>query len=48
MPAEAEPDLAGIWQRWQIERTEMLRRGEGDHRLLSLAASLELSIDGPP
>jgi tetratricopeptide (TPR) repeat protein len=45
--AEAEPDLAGIWQRWQTERTEMLRRGGSENRLLNLAASLELSINGP-
>ena len=25
--AESEPDLAGVWQRWQTERTEMLKRG---------------------
>jgi tetratricopeptide (TPR) repeat protein len=46
-PAQAEPDLDGLWQRWQTERTAMLRRGPGDHRLLNLAVSLELSIAGP-
>jgi tetratricopeptide (TPR) repeat protein len=47
-PAQAEPDLDGLWQRWQAgERTAMLRRGTGDHRLLNLAVSLELSIAGP-
>jgi hypothetical protein len=46
-PAQAEPDLDGLWQRWQIERTALLRRGAGDHRLLNLAVSLELSIQGP-
>jgi hypothetical protein len=47
--AEAEPDLDGIWQRWQTEpdRTAMLKRARGDHRLLSLGVSLELSIKGP-
>ena len=47
--AEAEPDLGGIWRRWQTEpdRSGMLKRAKGDHRLLSLAVSLELSIDGP-
>ena len=42
--AEAEPDLEGVWQRWQAERTKMLHRGTGDDPLLSLAVSLELSI----
>jgi tetratricopeptide (TPR) repeat protein len=46
--AEAEPDLAGIWQRWRTERTEMLKRGASDNRLLNLAASLELSISRSP
>ncbi len=45
--AQAEPDLEGLWQRWQTERTAMLKRGTGDHRLLNLAVSLELSIAGP-
>ena len=26
--AEAEPDLVGIWQRWQTERTAMLKRAK--------------------
>jgi tetratricopeptide (TPR) repeat protein len=46
-PAQAEPDLDGLWQRWQTERTAMLRRGQADHRLLNLAVSLELSVAGP-
>jgi tetratricopeptide (TPR) repeat protein len=46
-PAQAELDLDGLWQRWQSERTAMLRRGRGDHRLLNLAVSLEVSIAGP-
>ena len=45
--AEAEPDLAGIAQRWQTERTEMLKRGAGDDRLINIGASLELSIKSP-
>ena len=45
--AEAEPDLQSVWRRWQTERSEMLKRGKGDQRLLSLAVSLELSIAGP-
>jgi TIR domain len=46
-PARAEQDLEGIWQRWRTERTAMLKHGAADHRLLDLAASLELSIVGP-
>ena len=46
-PAQAEPDLEGLWQRWQTEHTAMLKRGQADHRLLNLAVSLELSIAGP-
>jgi tetratricopeptide (TPR) repeat protein len=45
--AEAEPDLAGISQRWQTERTEMLKRETSDDRLINIGASLELSIKGP-
>jgi tetratricopeptide (TPR) repeat protein len=46
-PAQAEPDLEGLWQRWQSEHTAMLKRGQADHPLLNLAVSLELSIAGP-
>lgn len=42
--AEAEPDLEGVWRRWNEQRTEVLKRGKGDNRLLSLGVSLELSI----
>jgi hypothetical protein len=45
--AEAEPDLEGVWRRWNEQRTELLKRGKGDQRLLSLAVSLELSIASP-
>ena len=45
--AESEPDLDGVWQRWQSERTDMLTRGKGDHRLTRLGASLELSLRSP-
>jgi tetratricopeptide (TPR) repeat protein len=45
--AEGEPDLEGLWQRWQKERTAMLRRAGGTHRLSNLEISYELSIQGP-
>jgi tetratricopeptide (TPR) repeat protein len=45
--AEADPDLAGLWSRWQKERTELLRRGDGTGRLTSLEVSLETSIKSP-
>jgi tetratricopeptide (TPR) repeat protein len=45
--AEAESDLQDVWQRWQAERTRMLTRGVANHRLLSLAVSLEISIASP-
>jgi tetratricopeptide (TPR) repeat protein len=45
--AEGQPDLAGIWDRWQSERTKMLQRGGGGTRLTNLELSLELSVNGP-
>jgi hypothetical protein len=45
--AEVEPDLESVWRRWQAERSEMLKRGKGDQRLLNFAVSLELSITSP-
>jgi tetratricopeptide (TPR) repeat protein len=45
--AEADPDLAILWERWQKERTELLRRGDAKSRLTSLEVSLELSIHSP-
>ncbi|HVS41316.1 MAG TPA: toll/interleukin-1 receptor domain-containing protein [Candidatus Dormibacteraeota bacterium] len=44
--AQGEPDLAALSRRWERERATLLERGPGDHRLLSLATSLELSISG--
>ena len=44
--AEAEPNLTGIWQRWQQERTEMLRRADGKERLTNIEISYEISIEG--
>jgi tetratricopeptide (TPR) repeat protein len=45
--AEGQPDLRGLWDRWQAERTKMLRRGGGGHRLTNLELSLDLSVTGP-
>ncbi len=45
--AEVEPDLAGVWKRWQDERTKMLQRAGGTHRLTNLELSLELSVTSP-
>lgn len=44
--AEAEPNLDGIWKRWQQERTEMLRRADGKERLTNIEISYEISIEG--
>jgi tetratricopeptide (TPR) repeat protein len=45
--AEGDADLTTLWKRWQDERIELLRRGDGKSRLTSLAVSLELSIKSP-
>jgi tetratricopeptide (TPR) repeat protein len=45
--AESEADLAPVWERWQAERSAMLRRGDGTHRQMNLGLSLEISIQGP-
>jgi hypothetical protein len=42
--AEAEPNLDGIWERWQQERTAMLKRGDAKERLTNLELSYEISI----
>jgi hypothetical protein len=44
---EAELDLTGVWQRWQQERTEMLRRAGGSESLTNSEVSYEISIKGP-
>jgi tetratricopeptide (TPR) repeat protein len=43
--AQADPNLSGLWARWQKKRTAVLSRGAG--RLLSLDVSLEISIQSP-
>jgi tetratricopeptide (TPR) repeat protein len=45
--AQADPDLSGLWARWQNERTNLLQRGNGRGRLISLEVSLEMSIKSP-
>ena len=45
--AQGEPDLTALHRRWRAERVELLRRGSGESRVLSLATSLELSLSGP-
>ena len=45
--AEGQPNLDGLWGRWQTERTKMLQRAGGADRLNNLELSLDLSIRGP-
>jgi tetratricopeptide (TPR) repeat protein len=45
--AEGEPDLNGLWARWQQERIDILQRVGADHRLLNLEISYEISLKGP-
>jgi hypothetical protein len=45
--ADAEPDLAGLWRRWQTKRTALLLRGSASSPQLSAEVSFELSISGP-
>lgn len=45
--AEGEPDLSTLRQRWQDQRTDLLRRAGAQERLQSLEVSLRLSIDSP-
>jgi tetratricopeptide (TPR) repeat protein len=44
--AEGEPDLVGLWQRWQEERVAMLRRADASDRLTNIELSYELSYTG--
>lgn len=45
--AEGEDTLAGLARRWREERTLVLRRGGADHRLLSIAVSIDTSWESP-
>ncbi len=42
--AEGEPDLSGLWQRWQGERTSMLQRADAKDRLTNMELSYEISL----
>src|SRR5271165_7026924 len=41
--AEGEPDLTGVWQRWQRERTRMLQRAKGNESLTNIEVAYETS-----
>jgi tetratricopeptide (TPR) repeat protein len=45
--ADGEPDLEHLAQRWKTERTRLLQHGSGDHRLLSIAVSIDISWNSP-
>jgi tetratricopeptide (TPR) repeat protein len=45
--AEPDPSLENLWQRWQRERTALLKRGAGADRLSNIELSYEISWDGP-
>ncbi len=44
--AQGEPNLEGLWRRWETERTAMLKRSGGEDRLDNLEVSYEISIHG--
>jgi tetratricopeptide (TPR) repeat protein len=45
--AQAEPDLASLKLRWELERVALLKRGRGDTRELNFSVSLEISLNSP-
>jgi tetratricopeptide (TPR) repeat protein len=45
--AEGEPSVEHLVARWRTERAHLLKRGRGDHRLLSIAVSIDLSWNSP-
>ena len=45
--AAREPDMSALERRWQTERTRLLRRDDGQHRLTSLDVSVALSLSSP-
>jgi tetratricopeptide (TPR) repeat protein len=45
--AQGETNLSGLWRRWKEERTAMLKRGGGQHRLTNLELSYQLSLTSP-
>src|SRR5205085_1749371 len=44
--AEGEASLDDLARRWRAERVRLLEKGTADHRLLSVAVSLEASWSG--
>ncbi|KZV59696.1 hypothetical protein PENSPDRAFT_760351 [Peniophora sp. CONT] len=42
--ASIEQSTKLVWDRWETERTDMIRDGDQDDRLYSVAASIELSL----
>src|SRR5205807_10456654 len=45
--AEPLPGLGELWQRWQSERSAVLKRAGGRTREVSLEVSVELSLKSP-
>jgi tetratricopeptide (TPR) repeat protein len=45
--SDGEPDLEHLAERWKTERARLLQRENGDHRLLSIAVSLDTSWNSP-
>ena len=45
--AEGEPNLSGLWRRWQARRTDLLQYAGGEERLTNIEVSLDLSWNGP-
>ncbi len=45
--SEGEPNLETVWQRWQTERTEMLKRGIAADKSTNIQISYEFSLKSP-
>ncbi|HEX8203742.1 MAG TPA: toll/interleukin-1 receptor domain-containing protein, partial [Isosphaeraceae bacterium] len=45
--SEPQPNLTPVWNEWQARGPDILQRLKGDHRLLSIAFSVEVSISSP-
>jgi tetratricopeptide (TPR) repeat protein len=45
--ADGEQSLDSLGERWRAERTRLLERGKADHRLLSIAVSVDTSWNSP-
>jgi tetratricopeptide (TPR) repeat protein len=44
---EPDPNLSGLWRRWQAKRVALLHRGGGSSPQLSAEVSFEMSITSP-